>query len=159
MQILHDKNPDWHFYLSGIQAEYTYVESFKESLVHLGIPPTKVSNIAGQHNLSEFVTFLEESELFITNDSGPLHIAYLFGVKTVGIWGPTSSRLVGYKDNKRMLNFNPEIDCAPCFIHPKSKIAKICKGDITCFKAMDIEAMASKIISFVTLEKGKELIA
>ena len=157
IKTLHHENHSWQFYLTGAKSEYQYVESFKERLVGLGIPSSQVSNIAGQHNLSEFMTFLEEAKLFITNDSGPLHLAHLFGVKTVGIWGPTSSHLVGYKDSTIMLNFNPEIDCAPCFTHPKSKIAKFCKGDITCFKTRNTEELAAKIINFVTLEK--EIIA
>lgn len=158
LKMLHDENHHWLFYLTGMKSEDKYVASFKERLINIGIPSTQVRNITGQHNLSEFVTFIEEAKLFITNDSGPLHLAYFFGVKTVGIWGPTSSRLVGYKDSKRMLNFNAEIACAPCFLHPKSQVAKICNGDITCFKDRDIEEIASKIISFVKLEKDKELL-
>ncbi|WP_394747372.1 glycosyltransferase family 9 protein [Spongiimicrobium salis] len=153
IKTLHDKNPHWEFYLTGAKAEYHYVEAFKNRLTSLGIPAPQVYNIAGQHNLSGFITFLEEAKLFITNDSGPLHLAHFFGIKTVGIWGPTSSRLVGYKDSNHMLNFNPEIDCAPCFTHPKSQIAKSCQGEITCFKLRNTGEMASKIISFAKLEK------
>ncbi len=158
LKTLYDKSNNWHFYLTGIKSEYNHVESFKEHLINFGIPSSQILNIAGQHNLSEFVTLLQGAKLFITNDSGPLHLAYFFNVKTVGIWGPTSSRLVGYEDSKLMLNFNADIDCAPCFIHPKSQVAKICKGDITCFKARNTDEIATKIINFVKLEKDKELI-
>ncbi|TSE05539.1 glycosyltransferase family 9 protein [Aquimarina algiphila] len=155
---LHDKNPDWHFYLTGAKPEFTFVASFEERLINLGVTSKKISNIAGQHNLSEFVECLKETKLFITNDSGPLHLAYLFGIRTVGIWGPTSSKLVGYQENEQMLNLELDMSCSPCFIHPKSQIARYCQGDVTCFKSMNPKEMASKIIRFVESEKYKVLI-
>ncbi len=154
IKTLHNKNPDWHFYLTGVKSEFTLVESFNEHLVNIGVPSKQVSILAGKHNLSAFVSSLKEARLFITNDSGPLHLAHLFGVKTVGIWGPTSSKLVGYQNSEHMLNLELDMACSPCFFHPKSDVAKYCQGDLTCFKSMNPKEMASEIISFVQPEKA-----
>lgn len=159
LKTLHNENRHWHFYLTGSKREYTHVSNFKSQLKSIGIPSEQVVNIAGEHTVTEFINVLKKARLFITNDSGPLHFAHLFGVKTVGIWGPTNSHLVGYSDSDLMLNLNTKMDCAPCFVNPKSKVAKICNGEITCFKNRDSKEMASKIISFVKQEKDKELIA
>lgn len=153
LKSLYDKNPDWHFYLTGIQSEVSNVASFKDHLISLGIPSKSISNIAGQYNLSSFIRFLKQAKLFITNDSGPLHLAHLFKIKTVGIWGPTSSKLIGYQNSKQMLNLESEIFCAPCFIHPKSYVAKHCKGELTCFTSMNPQKMVSKIIEFIEFQK------
>ena len=153
IKVLHNENPDWHFYLTGIESEIPFVTSFNDQLVSLGVPSSSITNIAGQHNLLSFVNFLKEAKLFITNDSGPLHLAYLFKVKTVGIWGPTSPKLIGYKNSKLMLNLTSDISCSPCFIHPKSSVAKYCKGDLTCFKSMNLQKMAIEINGFINYQK------
>tara|TARA_R110002073_G_scaffold258681_1_gene421657 strand:+ start:5844 stop:6956 length:1113 start_codon:yes stop_codon:yes gene_type:complete len=153
IKMLYDENPDWCFYLTGIKSELAFVSSFKDQLVKLGIPSNSILNIAGQHNLHSFISFLKEAKLFITNDSGPLHLAHLFNIKTVGIWGPTSPKLIGYQNSKKMLNLESELTCSPCFIHPKSPVAKYCQGDLTCFKAMGVKKMASDIIKFVEYQK------
>ena len=158
IKILHYKNPNWHFYLTGLKSEFTFVESFKKRLLNLDVPPHLISNIAGKYNLSEFIAQLKNVKLCITNDSGPLHLAYLFDVKAIGIWGPTSSKLIGYPNSGKMLNLELSMSCSPCFIHPKSSVAKYCNGELTCFRSMDPEKMASKITRFAQLEKDKDLI-
>lgn len=153
IKMLSNKNPTWHFYLTGLKSEFLFVESFKDSLMNIGISSKIVFNIAGQHNLSAFINYLKEAKLFITNDSGPLHLAYLFNIKTVGLWGPTSSELIGYQNSSLILNLGSDLACSPCFIHPKSPIAKHCQGDLTCFKSMKSKKMASEIIQFVEHQK------
>uniref|UniRef100_UPI0040498EAB glycosyltransferase family 9 protein n=1 Tax=Flavobacterium sp. TaxID=239 RepID=UPI0040498EAB len=145
---LHLKYPNWHFYLTGIKAEIPFVTSFQELLLNIKISPEKITIIAGQYNLSEFINCLKEARLFITNDSGPMHLAHLFKVKTVCIWGPTSSKLIGYNNSKKMLNLESILICSPCFFHPKSTVAKYCQNELTCFKTMNPKEMASKIIQF-----------
>lgn len=146
---LHSENPEWHFYLTGTSSEYEYVELFKNKLISNEIPSSLLFNISGKHNLSEFVNNLKEARVLITNDSGPLHLATFFKVKTVGIWGPTSSHLIGYKDSKQMLNLDLNLECSPCFIHPKSKVAKHCNGNLPCFTSFKPKEMALKINKFV----------
>lgn len=72
--------------------------------------------LAGELNLEELVALTKESDLFISNSTGPLHIAAAAGCFTVGFypkvtscsaerWGPWT---------KRKLIFTPEIDCTGC---------------------------------------------
>ncbi|MFK8037963.1 MAG: glycosyltransferase family 9 protein [Crocinitomicaceae bacterium] len=146
LYILH---PHWQFELSGLKSELSIVESFKADLIEHDIPSHKITIIAGQHSLKSFADRLKSAALLITNDSGPLHLAYYLGIKTVGIWGPTSPKLVGYENSEIMLNLAADISCSPCFLHPKSSVAKACNGEMTCFKSMIPEEMASKISRFV----------
>lgn len=150
---LSEENPDWQFHLTGVPSEISFVSSFQEKLIASGVSPKSIINIAGKYNLSAFIKALKDARFFITNDSGPLHLSYYFDVKTVGIWGPTSPRLIGYKNSNRMLNLVSDLACSPCFIHPKSSVAKSCKGELTCFQSMKIEKMASDITQFVSSQK------
>ena len=155
IQALSIQKPTWHFYLTGLKSEVGDTEKFKQLLITNDVPVDKISNLAGQQNLKAFVDEIKSAKLLITNDSGPLHLAYYFGMLTVGIWGPTAPLLVGYKDNNLMLNIQSNITCTPCFIHPKSSVAKHCKGQLTCFKSLIPSEMASKIVSFVDTDKIK----
>jgi len=44
----------------------------------------------GKKGLGRLAALLEKADLFVTNDTGPLHLASAVGTPTVGIYGPTS---------------------------------------------------------------------
>lgn len=48
----------------------------------------RIINLAGKSNLSQLFYLMTKFDLFIGNDSGPMHIASAQGVKTIGIFGP-----------------------------------------------------------------------
>lgn len=141
--------PNWQFELTGLQTEVNRVSRFEDILIEKGVPKARITNLAGQQNLQALLNRIESAQLIITNDSGPLHFAQWIGSKTVGIWGPTSARLVGYPNSKMMLNLEPNDSCHPCFIHPKSNVAKFCDGELTCFKTRNIDQMVDQIVQFV----------
>ncbi len=49
-------------------------------------PPAVLS---GQTSLRQFLGILSQAQLFISNDSGPMHIANALAVPVVGVFGPT----------------------------------------------------------------------
>lgn len=146
-----NKYPEAMFYFSGLESEKEDVLDFC-SRASAFLPDSRYEVVAGKQSLGSFVDFLKGTDLFLTNDSGPLHLAHYFGVRTVAIWGPTSSFLVGYPDSSRMLNMVNKLPCAPCFVSPKSNVAEACKGKLSCFQEMNIEMMLSKIDDFVANE-------
>jgi len=73
-------------------------------------------NLAGKFNLSELAGLISCGNIFISNSTGPIHIAAALGVFTVGFypkilacsqerWGPYTSKKVV---------FSPEIECEDC---------------------------------------------
>ena len=54
--------------------------------------PFATFNAAGKLNLGAFKALCEKSQLFIGNDSSPLHIASLSGVPSLGLFGPEIGR-------------------------------------------------------------------
>jgi heptosyltransferase-2 len=50
----------------------------------------KVINLTGKTNLHEAIALIEKCDLFIANDSGPMHISAAQGVKTIGLFGPNT---------------------------------------------------------------------
>jgi heptosyltransferase-2 len=71
-------------------------------------------NLAGEVDLRKSIALLSRCNLFITNDSGLMHIAASLGVPTVAIFGSTDPKLTGpLGDNVRVIK--KEIKCSPCF--------------------------------------------
>ncbi len=60
-----------------------------QATVRAGVPDGYIDT-SGQVSLSETLGLLSRLELFVGNDSGPLHLAAALGVPVVGIYGPTS---------------------------------------------------------------------
>lgn len=146
---LNERFPNATYAFSGLKNEIEQVNALSDKLSEV-IPTARRIVLAGSQNLQEFTDSLKQSDLFLTNDSGPLHLAHFYGVKTVTIWGPTSSYLVGYPDSNKMLNLSQDRSCSPCFVGPKSAVAKACEGRLTCFQEMDTSLMLKKIESFVS---------
>jgi lipopolysaccharide heptosyltransferase II len=101
--------------LEGVTVIITGSESDKE-ICDLVSGDTNVINLAGKFNLSELAALISLCSVFISNSTGPIHIAAAFGIFTIGFypkilacsqerWGP-------YTTNKVI--FLPEIDCEDC---------------------------------------------
>lgn len=131
---LKQEDDSLEFVLTGSKKEVAYTNLLATLLEEQKLP---FENTAGKLSLAQLMELLKTSQLLITNDSGPLHLAYYFDVPTVAIWGPTSSKLVGYPDSPRMKNVSTEKECSPCFIHPKSKVAHVCSNRIDCLQELD----------------------
>lgn len=74
----------------------------------------KVTNFAGKTTIPELCSFIGGLDLFITNDSGPMHVAAAYQVPTVAIFGPTRHLETSQWMNEKSIIVRHEIECAPC---------------------------------------------
>lgn len=89
------ENPDASVIYVGAKSERAYVEGIVASV---GDP--RAVSLAGDLSLRELLALFERTELFVTNDSGPMHLACLVDTPIVGlffadtptIYGPIASR-------------------------------------------------------------------
>ncbi len=72
-------------------------------------------NFAGATSLREFVEMAAACRLFLTNDSGAMHIASALGVPSVTVFGPTDETATGPSGPSARLVREP-VDCAPCLL-------------------------------------------
>ena len=70
-------------------------------------------NVAGQTSLREFIDMAAACRLFLTNDSGSMHIASALGVPTVVVFGPTDEHATGPAGHSYAILREP-VECAPC---------------------------------------------
>jgi len=71
-------------------------------------------NKAGELSLSEFAARAGEMDLFLSGDSGPMHIAAAMGVKQFAFFGPTKAKKTGPYNPKARI-FTIMLACSPCF--------------------------------------------
>jgi lipopolysaccharide heptosyltransferase I len=75
--------------------------------------PARCLNLCGRISLPEMVEWLRLSELMITNDTGPMHVAAALGKPLIALFGPTEPRRTGpYGQLENVLRIN--LPCSPC---------------------------------------------
>lgn len=74
-------------------------------------------NLAGRVQLSDLAGALQRCDLFITNDSGPMHIAVAQKVPVVAIFCATTPSLGFYPYSSRAVVIEKELACRPCSSH------------------------------------------
>ena len=98
-----------------------------------GVP---VLDWAGKTTLPELIALAPRWSLFVTNDSGPMHVAAAAGVPTLAIFGPTTRELgfFPYGDGHRVIE--KDLACRPCGLHG----AKACpEGHFLCMRLISVE--------------------
>lgn len=104
-------------------------------------------NLAGKTSVSQLASVLRRCNLFISNDSGPVHVASALGTPVISLFGRAQRGLspvrwgpIGLKD--RILH--KEVGCIECFAHK-------CKKEFACLKAItvdDVVKAAEDILQF-----------
>jgi heptosyltransferase-2 len=98
-------------------------------------------NLAGKTSVSQLATILKKCQLFISNDSGPVHIASAVGIPVISIFGRNQKGLsplrwgpLGRKD--RVLH--KEVGCIECLAHN-------CVKEFACLKAISVEEVLNTV--------------
>jgi len=86
----------------------------KEETEKLAKQIPKTQSIAGRYSLQEIAQIIGDSKLVITNDTGPMHIAFALEVKTLALFGPTDVSLCGPWNTKNAHTITTRKTCFPC---------------------------------------------
>jgi len=71
--------------------------------------------LSGKTTLQQLMAVIQRCQLFVTNDTGPMHIANAFGVPIVAIFGPTDHRTTSPFHEPFSIVRYP-VDCSPCLL-------------------------------------------
>lgn len=96
----------------GGPAETNIAKDIENELVSNRI--TNYQNLAGKTTIPELIEKIAGLDLFVTNDSGPMHIAAAYKVKTIAIFGPTKFTETNQWNNPNGEIVTKNLDCAPC---------------------------------------------
>ncbi len=90
-------------------------EEFLAQYIENRLQSQRVVSLAGKLNLNELCYIISKLDLFITNDSGPMHIAAAAGTPVAAIFGPENPmhlRPYTWKALYRVVY--KEVPCRPC---------------------------------------------
>lgn len=94
---------------------------------------TPVVDLVGKTSLPELVALLDQCDLLITGDSGPMHIACAVRTPVVALHGPTDPGLSGPTDQHALILWR-RLWCAPCY--DASATAECRFGNPVCMKSL-----------------------
>lgn len=115
----------------GGPGEVDIAGDIEESLKSAEI--SNYQNLAGKTTVSELIEKIAGLNIFITNDSGPMHIAAAFKVQTYSIFGPTRYKETNQWNNPNEHIITKNLDCAPC-------MKRVCPlGHHDCMKLIKAE--------------------
>ncbi len=72
-----------------------------------------ILNLCGKTTIRSAMALIEKTSVFISNDSGLMHVASLLGVPVIAIFGPTSPQST-HPLNKPYKIFHKKVYCSPC---------------------------------------------
>jgi heptosyltransferase II len=98
-------------------------------------------NLAGKLTISQLIICISNFDLFITGDSGPMHVAANYKVPTISIFGPTKSDETSQWKNDKSIILKKNLECQPC-------MKRTCPlGHHDCMKLIKARDVLSKIPS------------
>ncbi|MEA2072509.1 MAG: lipopolysaccharide heptosyltransferase II [Campylobacterota bacterium] len=105
-------NDKYDIIIFGGPNEVEMAKEIEENLLSLGVK--NFTNLAGKTNIKELCSNIAGCSLFITNDSGPMHVAAAYQVPTVAIFGPTKYKETSQWKNEKSMIVRKEMECSPC---------------------------------------------
>ena len=88
--------------------------------------------------MSASLALLASADAFVTNDSGPMHVASALGTPTLGLFGPeTPVMYAPIGERARWLYAPPP--CSPCINVHDNKLSVCVKGFAECLTNIGVE--------------------
>jgi ADP-heptose:LPS heptosyltransferase len=114
--------------LIGGPGDRAHVDKFQAELSD----PEKVVNLAGRISIPELVALMQMADLYLGNDSGPLHFAACVGLPILAMFGPESPAVYGPPVTPRNTVLHRAEACGPCLNVYTDKHSRC--GDNICLK-------------------------
>ncbi len=127
----------------GSAAERTLCEHAATIVRGRGVA---VRNFAGETPLGAFVELAAGCALYLTNDSGAMHVASALAVPTLAVFGPTDENGTGPLGDRSAV-VRETVDCSPCLLRE-------CPLDHRCMLRVTVERVVEAALR-LTVETGQ----
>ena len=111
-KVTSELSSEYDIVIFGGPDEVDIAGDIEQALIDSSVKNYK--NIAGNTTITELINKIASLDLFITGDSGPMHVAAAFQVPTVAIFGPTKDKETSQWMNKKSIIVKKNLDCQPC---------------------------------------------
>ena len=92
-------------------------------------PSGEAAKLAPPTGLRGVIPYIRRARLFVSGDTGPMHLASAFGVPVVGIFGPTDPAKNGPFGAGDEVVWE-DVPCGPCYKHRCPGYGNVCMTSI-----------------------------
>jgi heptosyltransferase-2 len=111
--------------LIGSREERTLAQEIQTLTQH------SLTILTGKTDLASVMGLLSRCDLFITNDSGPMHLAAALDTPQIALFGSTDEVATGpFSSKARVLH--KHVECSPCLLRE-------CPIDLRCFSRIAVD--------------------
>jgi ADP-heptose:LPS heptosyltransferase len=132
-------HPTIQLVLIGSKSESSYVTE-----IATGFNTQRVINLAGKTSMRGLINLIKHSNCVVTNDTGPMHLAFASKKPTICLFGPCSPEQYGQVENTKIHYKN--MYCSPC-VHEFS--TPPCKGNNSCMQAITVAEVLQSFHEFM----------
>jgi len=101
------------------------------------------TNLAGKTTIKDLISYISSLDIFITGDSGPMHIAAALQIPTVSIFGPTKVNETSQWMNGKSTIIKKDLVCQPC-------MKRVCPlGHHECMEAISSKDVVESALSLL----------
>ncbi len=136
IQVLAIQYPEYNFLFIGSAAEKEYTTKIVESC-----PTDRTINTAGNLSISVLIDVIRGAKLMITNDTGPMHIAFCVQTPVVCLFGPCSPNQYIFPQNAYPIY--KSVYCSPC-VHDFEMAP--CRGSNICMQWIQVEDVLQTVM-------------
>lgn len=102
-------------------------------------------NTAGRLTLGEAFALIEGAACVLTNDTGPMHIAFALHRPTVCLFGPADPRHYGLEQPNILMLYAP-VPCSPCLYEVDEPP---CRGQNVCMQRLLPEMVVNQVLGLL----------
>ena len=134
VELFFKEYADRNIVLTGAKSEASYAQEFLEMLPQEH--RQRIIDLTGKINLRQFLTLVSQVPLFVTNDTGPFHLAKAVGARTISLWGPGSIDLYGPFGREKEIQdvIYKRYLCSPCLYVYRTNAGYFCNGKAPCME-------------------------
>lgn len=107
---------------------------------------SQVLNLAGKTTLRELIALIANCQVFLTNDSGPMHIASALKIPLIALFGSTNATKTGPFNGGVVID--KQAECSPCY-------KRECPIDFRCMKNITVDEVYQALYQMIRKQNGK----
>lgn len=100
----------------------------------------RVVNLAGKTSLRELMALIGACSVFLTNDSGPMHIASALNIPLLALFGSTSDVKTGPYNGGKVIH--KHVECSPCY-------KRVCPIDFRCMTRISADEVYLELVKMM----------
>jgi heptosyltransferase-2 len=134
---------DYDILLVGVKGDKEKYENIRDG-------QTNIHNIAGMVSIDELFYLMERIDVFVSNDTGPMHLAAAQGVSTIGLFGPNTPKIWAPLGKDNISIYHPKAGC-PFIDNTSHTLAPINLTDKqkTCMDAITVDEVYNTVIKLL----------